>query len=177
MDPKPNNRKGKNQSQTGKRANPNAKIKQGVSKCGKMISVRSCGFIVIKKTGNQPTAFLLMKQRNRYDLPKGHQEEGEDDLATAYRELWEETGIKKENTTIIPNFSFSSVYYPKYARFNRQTVEKTVIFYGCVVADDVEVTLEEHQGFEWRKWSPPNQISDSLDPLIRALEAYYEGKR
>lgn len=43
--------------------------------------VKSCGFLVMKS--NQ--SFLLMKHRNRYDLPKGHMEVGETEQQTALR--------------------------------------------------------------------------------------------
>ena len=40
-----------------------------------------------------PPKFLLMRHRDRWDLPKGHAEPGETLLATALRETEEETGI------------------------------------------------------------------------------------
>lgn len=77
--------------------------------------MRSCGFLVLKRnTLGTPSKFLLLKHANRFDLPKGHQEEGETDFDTAYRELWEETGIKKDQVELVEGFVHSNVYYPKY---------------------------------------------------------------
>ena len=46
-----------------------------------MPEVKSCGFFVMKSD----QSFLLMKHKDRYDLPKGHMEEGESELQTAMR--------------------------------------------------------------------------------------------
>jgi 8-oxo-dGTP pyrophosphatase MutT (NUDIX family) len=43
--------------------------------------VKSCGFFVMKPD----QSFLLMKHRDRYDLPKGHMEVGETEHQTALR--------------------------------------------------------------------------------------------
>lgn len=43
--------------------------------------VKSCGFFVMKSDNS----FLLMKQSDRYDLPKGHMEMGENEEQTALR--------------------------------------------------------------------------------------------
>lgn len=43
--------------------------------------VKSCGFFVMKPD----QSFLLMKHKDRYDLPKGHMEAGESELQTAKR--------------------------------------------------------------------------------------------
>jgi len=100
--------------------------------------------------------FLLMKHPNRYDLPKGHQEESEQDIDTAFRELFEETAISKDQVALVDGFRFSSVYYPTYARFNKQKVEKTVVIFACYLNENtVSISLGEHQGYEWVEWKPP----------------------
>ncbi|CAF5149180.1 unnamed protein product, partial [Rotaria magnacalcarata] len=51
------------------------------SAVGELRQVKSCGFFVMRS--NQ--SFLLMKHKNRYDLPKGHMEPGETEQQTALR--------------------------------------------------------------------------------------------
>jgi 8-oxo-dGTP pyrophosphatase MutT (NUDIX family) len=51
----------------------------------------SCGFLILR--GQPVDSFLLMKHPRRWDLPKGHLDEGETELQCALRELQEETGI------------------------------------------------------------------------------------
>ena len=72
-------------------------------------------------------SFLLMKHHDRYDLPKGHMESGENEHQTALRgeekkdieqrsmiidfqlELMEETGIRSTDIEIDPKFRFEEV--------------------------------------------------------------------
>ena len=72
-----------------------------------MKEVKSCGLIIFRTNPQtEKEEFLLMKQPkyyffywiftiSRYDLCKGHREEGETDIETAFREMNEETGLLK----------------------------------------------------------------------------------
>ena len=64
----------------------------------------SAGTLTGASTGSQKEARYLFIQRNGlWDLPKGHQEPGEDIRATALREVSEETGIPLERLQIVKN--------------------------------------------------------------------------
>ena len=52
-------------------------------------------FAVIISQSNGKWVFCKHKERDTYEVPGGHREEGEDILETAKRELWEETGAVK----------------------------------------------------------------------------------
>eukprot|EP01124_Arcella_intermedia_P025212 TRINITY_DN4457_c0_g1_i1.p1 TRINITY_DN4457_c0_g1~~TRINITY_DN4457_c0_g1_i1.p1 ORF type:complete len:163 (-),score=18.37 TRINITY_DN4457_c0_g1_i1:15-503(-) len=150
------------------------KIWTGVAKDGK-IAVNSCGFLVFRRNG-RGLEFLLMKHQNRYDLPKGHRETGETALQTAYRELREETGIKKEDLDVLDGFQYTEVYYPRYARFNKQVVEKTVVLFAGVLKQQQDVKLTEHIGFAWITWNPPHKIQrNTIDPLLNAIAIWKNG--
>jgi 8-oxo-dGTP pyrophosphatase MutT (NUDIX family) len=56
--------------------------------------------------------FLLMKHPNRWDLPKGHLELGEDHFQGALREFQEETGIDENEISIFDGFRYEEIYYP-----------------------------------------------------------------
>jgi bis(5'-nucleosidyl)-tetraphosphatase len=140
-----------------------------------MQQVKSCGFILFTGDRTNPQkSFLLMKHRERYDLPKGHIEPGESDLECALREMTEETGILASAVTIEPDFQFRSVYYPEYARYNNEVIEKTlIIFLGWVEAPTVMLS-SEHLGYEWVNWHPPHQIqAQTIDPLLAEVSAYF----
>ena len=61
------------------------------SLCSEFKEVNAAGGLVVNKRGD----FLLIKRNNMWDLPKGHQEAGEDIRVTALREVQEETGVEE----------------------------------------------------------------------------------
>ena len=70
-----------------------------------MKKTKACGVLVFRR---QPQlSFLLMKHPHRYDLPKGHIEEGETEEQCALREMWEETGISFHSVRLQPGFRYS----------------------------------------------------------------------
>jgi bis(5'-nucleosidyl)-tetraphosphatase len=137
-----------------------------------MRKVKSCGFILFR--ADPQKSFLLMKHRDRYDLPKGHVEHGESDLDCALREMNEETGIPASAVQIDRDFQYRSVYYPQYPRFDNEIVEKTLIIFLGWVDPPVSITTTEHLGCEWIDWQPPHQIQlQTIDPLLAEVKAYF----
>ncbi len=57
--------------------------------CSEFLEVNAAGGLVSNKRGD----FLLIRRNGMWDLPKGHQDPGEDITTTALREVREETGI------------------------------------------------------------------------------------
>ena len=57
--------------------------------CAKFKEVNAAGGLVSNRRGD----VLLIRRNGLWDLPKGHQEEGEDISVTALREVEEETGV------------------------------------------------------------------------------------
>ncbi len=136
-----------------------------------MRKVKSCGVLVFRP---QPKlSFLLMKHPSRYDIPKGHIEEGESEVTCALRELYEETGFSADDVQLEEGFEFRETYYPKSKRFGGKKVEKTlVVFLGKLVVDK-HVSLTEHEGHEWIPWNPPHSIqSNTIDPLLAKVERF-----
>lgn len=60
--------------------------------CGEFRLVRAAGGVVVNERGE----VLMIELRGRWDLPKGHIDEGEESRAAALREVLEETGIVAE---------------------------------------------------------------------------------
>lgn len=61
------------------------------SLCSEFREVNAAGGLVSNRRGD----YLLINRYGLWDLPKGHQEEGEDIRVTAIREVMEETGVKE----------------------------------------------------------------------------------
>jgi len=59
--------------------------------CAEFKEVNAAGGLVSNRRGD----FLLISRNGLWDLPKGHQEDGEDIRITALREVQEETGVNK----------------------------------------------------------------------------------
>ena len=59
--------------------------------CSRFKEVNAAGGLVSNRRGD----VLLIRRNDLWDLPKGHQEEGEDIRVTALREVQEETGVKR----------------------------------------------------------------------------------
>ena len=60
-----------------------------------MIEETSAGIVLYRQMKDQREYLLLHYPGGHFDFAKGHVEAGESEHETAYRELQEETGIKK----------------------------------------------------------------------------------
>jgi len=120
-------------------------------------------------------SFLLMKHGRRYDLPKGHREEGETELVCALRELQEETGISREKVALDPHFRFETVYYPRYQKYGGERVEKRVIIFLGQLLTEITVVTSEHPEYEWVPWKPPHApLNPTIDQLLLQVERYLQ---
>lgn len=105
------------------------------------------GFVVYRKTTDGIKFLLLYRRGNYWNFPKGHFEPGERSIDAALRELEEETGIKKSELRIIPNFR-------AYERFsfrigNEHIYDTVILFLAETHKADVKLTPREHSGFAW----------------------------
>jgi len=75
-----------------------------------MLKEISCGAVVYKMAREGAPVFLLVnsKRSGMWGFPKGHVEKGENELETAKREIFEETGIR--NIKFVENFRQEDVY-------------------------------------------------------------------
>nr|WP_302857366.1 NUDIX domain-containing protein [uncultured Ruminococcus sp.] len=64
-------------------------------------------YAVICARYNGKWVFCKHKERDTYEIPGGHREDGEDIEATAKRELWEETGAKDFEICPVCIYSFT----------------------------------------------------------------------
>lgn len=103
--------------------------------------------IFIQKTGeSSEMQFLLIRHwAGHWGFPKGHAEPGETAIATACRELEEETGIQSckvlDDTSFIEQYSFKK---------DTQLVEKTVTYFvGTVESKAVTCQEQEIQAYTW----------------------------
>lgn len=135
-----------------------------------MEKVKSCGFLIYR---TQPQrSILLMKHPKRWDLPKGHVDEGETNRECALRELQEETGIALEHLRIDDGFKYKDRYIVESKRGKKK---KTLIIYLAELIEEVEIVPTEHEGFEWVDWNPPHAIQEkTIDPVLAQVDAWWQ---
>ena len=132
--------------------------------------VEAAGFILF--THKKPRRFLLMKHVDRWDLPKGHAEPGEDLLTTALRETEEETGIATTNISVDPSFRYVLEYDVQGKK--RGDYRKRVTYFLGLVDSEFEVRLTEHVGFEWRSWPVVGSIqAATIDGLLARVAEHF----
>ena len=115
-----------------------------------------------------------MRHPNRWDLPKGHVDDGESDIECALRELVEETGISSDDIEVDPDFRFVHHYTVDSKRHGNVPKSKQLVIFLGMLLRPVEISPTEHQGFQWIDWQPPHQIQvQTIDPLLQHLERHW----
>jgi bis(5'-nucleosidyl)-tetraphosphatase len=122
---------------------------------------------VILFTAESPHQFLLMRHTNRWDLPKGHLDPGEDLITCALREMQEETGIDPAHVRVDSDFQFAIQYDVTYRETGDQIFHKTVTIFLAWVDHAMPIAPIEHEGYQWFDWQPPHQFDNpTIDPLL-----------
>jgi bis(5'-nucleosidyl)-tetraphosphatase len=135
-----------------------------------MPTVKSCGVLIVR--GEPVREFLLMKHKDRWDLPKGHVDAGETEIECALRELVEETGIEASDIELVPAFRFTHEYQVR-DKYSRELCDKTLVIFLARLVRDVPIVPTEHPDFAWFPWQPPHRIqSQTIDPLLAAVEQF-----
>lgn len=96
---------------------------------------KSCGAVVFRRhSGNIEFLLIKNKKGGNWGFPKGHIEIGEDEHATAMREVREETGL---DIRILDGFRVLSEYRP------RGKIFKQVVFFIAEMPDGGEVVPQQ----------------------------------
>lgn len=135
-----------------------------------MPELKSCGFLIVR--GDPIREFLLMRHADRWDLPKGHVDPGENERECAWRELVEETGITAADIEPIDGFRFTHCYQVRGKRDGKLHDKTLVIFLGRLI-NDVPIQPTEHIDYRWFPWNPPHRIQTmTIDPLLASVAAF-----
>ena len=105
----------------------------------------SCGVVLV----NFGSILLLQYPQGHWDFPKGHVEDTDvSNMATAARELNEETGIK--DIEFVPNFEFRTSYN---FRHKGKLINKQVFWYIAETETMAVKISHEHREHLWLDWS------------------------
>lgn len=108
----------------------------------------SAGFIIFKRTRSGIRYLLLRSGGNYWNFPKGHIEKNESDLKAAFREVHEETGLKR--LCVIPGFKRYEKYFFRRAGKKTGARFKLVVYFLAEVKPEERVVIShEHEAFGW----------------------------
>ena len=105
------------------------------------------GFVVYRKTTDGIKFLLLYRRGNYWNFPKGHFKPGERSIDTALRELEEETGIKKTELRMLPNFRAYERFYFKIG--NQGIYDTVILFLAETHKAEIQIIPREHSGYGW----------------------------
>ena len=135
--------------------------------CAEFKEVNAAGGLVSNRRGD----YLLISRSGLWDLPKGHQEAGEDISVTAMREVQEETGVKELELR-----SLICVTDHCYIRGGIWHLKHTW-WYDMLYTDPVNLTPQREEDIAKAAWV----AKSSLPPFLKntfpsILEVFREAK-
>ncbi len=137
------------------------------------------GFVIYRRTADGVKFLLLYRRGSYWNFPKGHFKPGERSIDTALRELEEETGLKKSDLRIIPNFR-------AYERFqfqvgNQKIFDTVILFLAETKKADIRIEPREHSGFGWFLQQDANTVIGKkyadVARVLRQAKAFLEERR
>ena len=131
-----------------------------------IIREKSAGAVIYRKE-RSGVLYLLIKPNAEqpYGFPKGKTEEGEDDIMTAKREVFEETGL----TVGTFHDDFSHEIHYVYGLTCGSTVKKSVVYFLAEVKDNKIKLSDEHICYIWVNYAKAKELLKYAN-LRRILE-------
>lgn len=132
--------------------------------------VRAAGGVVTNEQGEM----LMIELRGRWDLPKGHIEEGESSYDAALREVEEETGIRAK---IIGGEPIATTWhaYDTYGEWELKSTD-----WWAMKAECGNLNAQSEEGITVVRWFSNTDLEEALKTsyptIIRVIDALY-GKR
>ncbi len=126
------------------------------------------GFIIFRKTEEGLKYLMLYRRGGYWNFPKGHFEAGEDALATAFREAEEETGLKKSELHIIPDFKTYVRFF--FDRGEKRIFDTVILYLAETKQPHVRISPREHSGYAWFLYADALRILGRYQGTKRALK-------
>ncbi|MCC8035629.1 MAG: NUDIX domain-containing protein [Rikenellaceae bacterium] len=121
--------------------------------CGDFVAnfmpVEAAGGVVENGRGE----LLMIRRNGRWDLPKGHRENGEQFAECALREVWEETGVEAQLRAAEPVHTTMHFYRGKVG-----WEMKTTLWFG-MRSDTAAMHPQREEGIESVEWVPRGEVA------------------
>jgi 8-oxo-dGTP pyrophosphatase MutT (NUDIX family) len=141
--------------------------------------VISAGIIIFRRVEGKLKFLFLYRARGTWDFPRGRMEGGERSWQTAFREVREETGLRRNELKMHPHFK---VYEKFPYSSNGRRIFKIVIFY-LAETEQARVRISpEHEGYGWFSYAEARRLLarykarvEILKKAVAAIEAMSAG--
>ncbi|GHT49696.1 NUDIX hydrolase [Endomicrobiia bacterium] len=145
-----------------------------------MLKEFSCGAVIYKIENDNPVFLLVRSKRNgKWGFSKGHVENGENEIETARREIFEEVGIKK--IKFLENFRKESVYAIRSNLKGIPAEKHSIYFLALALEDPSDFDTNEIAEIKWTDinhaqelffFTSQKEIINSAYKLIMGEENY-----
>lgn len=129
--------------------------------------VVSAGIIVFRWVEGEPKFLLLYRSQGTWDFPRGRMEDGERSWQTAFREVREETGLRRNELAIHPNFKVHEKF--PYTS-NDKKIFKVVIFYLAETSQPRVRISAEHEGYGWFSFNEARRLLSRYKARVEILK-------
>lgn len=127
----------------------------------------SAGIIIFRRTEDGLKYLLLYKGKNYWNFPKGKIEMGERSYETALREIYEETGLQRNDLRVTPNFkAFERFVF----QHQKEKIFRVVILYLAETKNPQIKISPEHEGFGWFTIAEAKKILTKHPDTFRILQ-------
>lgn len=140
----------------------------GVCAGKELIREKSCGAVVWARFDDGVRYLMVQMLKGHVDFAKGHMEPGEDELQTAAREIWEETGLTVE---LDPGFRTVITYSPY------KGCLKDVVYFTARAGDTkTKPQPEEIRSLHWASYEEAlTQVTyDEARGVLKAAHRYLQ---
>lgn len=135
------------------------------------------GVVVFKKFPRS-VKILVLRDSNKWgSFPKGHKERGENNLAAAKRELYEETGIKK--IKLISKKVLLKQNYKFRRKSGKFFIKENQFYFAEVFSDKIKIDNNEIRNYKWLtenralKISQYDSFSKKIKEAYRIIKKFY----
>lgn len=142
-----------------------------------MLREKSCGVVPFREEDGEIRYLVIssaVTKREHWEFPKGGVEEGEREVETALRELWEETGVS--DVELLPGYREPIRYI--YRRAEGLVFKQVVYFLGRVNDPRITPREEEVKDFRWATFEEARTLlrhGNARELLLRS-HAFITGK-
>ncbi len=140
-----------------------------------MGDIRAAGAILFLMENNAPKYLILRSSHHgEWGPAKGHADEGESEIETAMREIYEETGFRR--STFIPGFREVLSY--KVDRKKRRLVKDVIFFLSEMPSDEVEISDEHSEAHLATMDEIETMVChDDLREIFRRADAFLKERK